>query len=76
VLGEISDNAVARMRSPYVPEQPVPIVPAEALRRLLDACAGRDYVSRRDTAIIMLLLDTGARRSELLNLHITDVNFE
>jgi site-specific recombinase XerD len=74
--GEIPDNAIARMRSPHVPEQPVPIVPADALRRLLDACAGRDFVSRRDTAIIMLLLDTGARRSELLNLHVTDVSFE
>jgi site-specific recombinase XerD len=74
--GEIPDNAIARMRSPHVPEQPVPIVPADALRRLLDACAGRDFVSRRDTAIIMLLLDTGARRTELLNLRVTDVNFE
>jgi site-specific recombinase XerD len=74
--GEISDNAVARMRSPHVPEQPVPIVPSDALRRLLDACAGRDFVSRRDMAIIMLLLDTGARRSELLNLRVSDVSFE
>jgi site-specific recombinase XerD len=45
-------------------------------RRLLDACAGRDFVSRRDTAIIMLLLDTGARRTELLNLRVADVSFE
>src|SRR5215217_38010 len=74
--GEISDNAVARMRSPHVPEQPVPIVPSDSLRRLLDACAGRDFVSRRDMAIIMLLLDTGARRSELLNLRVSDVSFE
>src|ERR671931_336317 len=74
--GEISDNAVARMRSPHVPEQPVPIVPADALRRLLAACAGKDFVSRRDMAIIMLLLDSGARRSELLGLRVTDVNFE
>jgi site-specific recombinase XerD len=73
---EIADNAVARMRSPHVPEQPVPIVPGDALRRLLDACAGKDFVSRRDTAIIMLLLDTGARRSEVLNLRVADVNFE
>lgn len=74
--GEIPDNAIARMRSPHVPEQPVPIVPADALRRLLDACAGSDFVSRRDTAIIMLLLDTGARRTELLNLRVADVSFE
>jgi integrase len=39
---------------------------ADVLRqRRPDAGAGRDFVSRRDTAIIMLLLDTGARRSKL-----------
>jgi site-specific recombinase XerD len=33
-------------------------------------------LSRRDTAIIMLLLDTGARRNELLSLRVGDVSFE
>jgi integrase len=39
--------------------------PADGFRRLLAACAGRSFEARRDTAIIMLLLDTGARRAEL-----------
>jgi len=33
----------------------------EVIRRLLAACEGRDFASRRDTAIIMLLVDTGIR---------------
>jgi hypothetical protein len=36
-------NPMARMKPPIVPEQPVPIVPEDGLRRLLAACAGRGF---------------------------------
>jgi integrase/recombinase XerC len=52
------------MRPPIVPEQPVPIFPADSPRRLLAACAGRGFEARRDTAIIMLLLVLGKGRRE------------
>jgi integrase/recombinase XerC len=69
-------NPMARMRPPIIPERPVPIVPADGLRRLLAVCAGRGFEARRDTAIIMLLLDTGARRAELADLQLADVDLE
>jgi integrase len=56
---------MARMKPPIVPDQPVPVVPEDGLRQLLAACAGKDFEARRDTAIVMFLLDTGARRAEL-----------
>jgi integrase/recombinase XerC len=34
-------NPMARMKPPTVPEQPIPIVPSDGLRRLLTACVGR-----------------------------------
>jgi hypothetical protein len=37
---EIAGNPMARMRPPIVPEQPVPVVPEDGLRRLL-ATLGR-----------------------------------
>jgi hypothetical protein len=43
----------------------VPVIPDDGLRRLLAACAGKGFEARRDTAMIMLLLDTGARRAEM-----------
>ena len=52
-------NPMACMKPPIVPEQPRPDRPGRCLRRLLAACAGRSFEARRDTAIIMLLLDTG-----------------
>jgi hypothetical protein len=40
---EIPASPMARMRPPIVPEQPVPVVPEDGLRRLLAACAGKDF---------------------------------
>jgi integrase/recombinase XerC len=67
-------NPMARMKPPIIPERPIPIVPDDGLRRLLAACAGKGFEARRDTAIIMLLLDTGARRAELADLHLAHVD--
>ena len=64
------------MKPPIIPEQSVPIVPPDGLRRLLAACAGRSFEARRDTATIMLLLDTGARRAELANLQLAHVDLD
>jgi len=36
-------NPMARMRPPIVPEQPMPVVPDDGLRRLLATCAGKDF---------------------------------
>jgi len=67
-------NPMARMRPPIVPEQPVPVIPADGLRRLLKACEGKGFEARRDTALVMLLLDTGARRDELMSRMLTDLD--
>jgi integrase/recombinase XerC len=69
-------NPMARMKPPIIPEQPIPIVPNDGLRRLLAACAGKGFDARRDTAIIMLLLDTGARRAELADLQLAHVDLD
>jgi site-specific recombinase XerD len=74
--GEIAADPMAKMKPPAIPEQPIPIVPDEALRRLFAACAGKDFEARRDTAMIMLLLDSGARRAELVGLRLEDLDFE
>jgi site-specific recombinase XerD len=74
--GEITADPTAKMKPPAIPEQPIPILPDDALRRLFAACAGKDFEARRDTAMIMLLLDSGARRAELVGLRVDDVGFE
>jgi hypothetical protein len=45
---EITVSPMSKMRPPIVPEQPVPVVPEDGLRRLLAACAGKDFEARRE----------------------------
>jgi integrase len=52
----------------------VPVIPPDGLRRLLKACDGKGFDARRDTALIMLLLDTGARRDELVSRTLGDLD--
>jgi site-specific recombinase XerD len=73
---ELDADPMARMRPPIVPAKPVPIVPAEGLKRLFAACAGASFEARRDSALIMLLLDTGARREEMAGLKLADVDLD
>jgi site-specific recombinase XerD len=67
---------MARMKPPTVPARPVPIVPADGLKRLFSACTGAGFEARRDTALIMLLLDTGASRAEMVGLKLGDVDLD
>jgi site-specific recombinase XerD len=57
--GDLEASPMGGMRPPQLPEQPVEVVGPEHLARLLKACEGRDLPCRRDTAVILLLVDTG-----------------
>ncbi len=64
------------MRPPQLPEQPVEVVGPEHLARLLRTGEGRDFTSRRDTAIILLLVNTGMRRAECAGMTLDDVDLD
>jgi len=74
--GEISASAMVKMKPPHIPEEPPAVVSDDDLARLLKACDGKDFTTRRDAAIIRLLLDTGMRRAELAGLTLADIDFE
>jgi site-specific recombinase XerD len=44
---ELPASPMAKMRPPIIPDQPVPVIPDDGLRRLLAACAGRGFEARR-----------------------------
>ncbi len=73
---EIRRNPMTRMKPPAAPERPVPVLSDDELRRLLAACAGTSFPCRRDTAIVMLMIDSGARRAEIVGLRLEDVDFD
>jgi site-specific recombinase XerD len=71
---EIDRSPMERMRPPRVPDSPVPVVSIDDFRRLLKAASGRDLADRRDTAILLLLFDTGIRRGELVGMEVDDLD--
>jgi integrase/recombinase XerC len=74
--GDLAASPMDGMRPPQLPEQPVVVVRAEHLTRLLKTCEGRDFTSRRDTAVILLLVDTGMRRAECVGMTLDDVDLD
>ena len=73
--GEIRESPMARTSPPAVPETPPPVLTPDELGRLLRACSGADFESRRDLAIISMLIDTGIRRAEIAGLRVDDIEF-
>lgn len=65
---EITPNPMAKMKPPRVPDPETRVLRDEEIKRLLKACEGRDFMARRDTALISLMLDTGIRREEAAGL--------
>ena len=74
--GEIGESPMLRMHPPTIPETPPPVLTPDQLKRLLAACAGSGFDERRDTAIAMLLIDTGIRLAEIAGLTVEDVDWE
>src|SRR5690242_3963321 len=64
----------ARAGDHVVRHRPEPVLSSGNLRTLLDTCKGKDFVSRRDAAIIYLFLDCGLRLAELAGLTVDDVD--
>ena len=61
---ELADP-MAGLQPPRVPDKLVPVFTGDELSRLEQACAGRSFAQRRDTAIIAVFTATGIRLSEL-----------
>jgi integrase/recombinase XerD len=66
-------NPINRVRGPKVSLKPLEPARAEDIKKLLSIC-GNDFYGLRDKAIILVLMDTGLRASELIDLNIEDVN--
>jgi site-specific recombinase XerD len=71
---EVERSPMEKMRAPRIPDAPVPIVSPADFRKLLKTAEGKDFTSRRDTAILLTLYDTGIRAGELIGLTLADVD--
>lgn len=71
---EIEISPMARLTAPVIPDKLVPIIPDQDIMRVLGTCSRTSFIGRRDNAIIRMFADTGARRAEILDLMLDDVD--
>jgi len=74
--GEVRESPMRNMRPPSIPETPVPVFSVDQLAALLKSVDGRDFITRRDTAILRLFMDSGMRRGEMAGLRVEDIDFD
>jgi site-specific recombinase XerD len=65
-------NPFAGADVPSVELEPPDVIHLDDIRALLETCKGKEFVDRRDNAVIRVLFDTGCRRGELVNLTVGD----
>jgi integrase/recombinase XerD len=67
-------DPMAGLQPPHVSHKLIPVFTSQELTRLEQACAGRSFAQRRDTAIIAVFTATGIRLSELAGLRASDAD--
>ncbi|MFR9796186.1 tyrosine-type recombinase/integrase [Streptomyces sp. MS06] len=73
---ELDRSPMRTMKPPAVTEKEVPVIREQDLTALFRVCKGKTFADRRDTAILMLFLDTGVRLSELTERRVGDVDLD
>ena len=66
-------NPIRRVKAPKLPTDPIEPVQIEEIHQLLKTCQS-NYAGARDKAMMLGLLDTGARAREFLNINLEDVD--
>ena len=72
----IEVSPMTGLRPPAIPDEPVAVLNASTISKLLASMNGRSFDDRRDTAIVRLFLDTGMRSLELASLTTADIDLD
>ncbi len=67
-------NPIRKFKAPKVPIEPIEPVAFDTVSKMIEACKKGSFTGNRDAAILLCLLDTGARANEFLSMNIEDVN--
>jgi integrase/recombinase XerD len=66
-------NPTRKVDAPKVPAKIIEPVPLEDVDLLLSTCKGNSFFDKRDKAIMLFILDTGARAQEVCDVNLEDV---
>jgi len=70
--GELTVSPFARVRAPKVADEPLQPVTIEQVKAMIAVCPPKSLTGLRDKAILLALLDTGARAAEFTALTVGD----
>lgn len=65
-------NPMHKVQAPKTDTVCKPPLTEEEIRKILDACKGSDWMHRRDYALVLVMLDTGLRVSEVQQMTVAD----
>jgi integrase/recombinase XerD len=71
---EIPRDELFGSKPPKLDVKVVPVLTEEQLTKLLKVCAGKDFRDVRDTAIVRLMIETGARAGEVIAMTLDDID--
>src|SRR5450759_2125189 len=72
--GELPTDPLLGIRPPKLDTKIVEPLSTDELTRLIRVCQGRDFIDRRDEAIIRLMTETGCRAGEVVALGLADLD--
>jgi site-specific recombinase XerD len=72
--GEYDTDPLLGVKPPKLDTKVTDALTDDELKRLMKACAGREFRDARDTAIVRLMTETGMRAGEVVGLALADVD--
>ncbi|WP_082980784.1 tyrosine-type recombinase/integrase [Mycolicibacter heraklionensis] len=70
--GELDSDPLAGLDPPKLDTKVTQALSDDELKALIKACAGKDFIDRRDEAVIRFMAETGVRAGELLGMTLPD----
>jgi site-specific recombinase XerD len=67
-------NPIRKVKAPKEPTESIDPVPLDTVSRMIKVCERGTFIGDRDAAILLCLLDTGARAGEFLAINLNDIN--
>src|SRR5690349_14501748 len=74
--GEIDANPLLGVKPPKLDSKVVDALSDEQLRLLIKACSGKEFIDRRDEAVVRLMAETGLRAGEVIGMQVADVDLQ
>lgn len=68
------NNPMRKVKAPKVPTEPLDPISLDDIRAMIITCKGGGFTAERDKSIILTMIDTGARASEILSINLDDCN--